>query len=165
LRESLEKTNQDMEDSFIRLKVALRGYKIVEKKLKGEKMGLKIRERGQGATEYLLMLAAVLVIVAVAIYYVTRAGGYPAISMNAASQGNGTILITVQAGSIAAGQWAYSISATQGSYTWVTATETLSAPSVTLDNARAAGTWYVNVKHIGTGHIYFNPDQVVTLPA
>ena len=128
-------------------------------------MGLKIREKGQGATEYLLMLAAVLVIVAVAIYYVTRAGGYPAISMNAAAQGDNQVILTVLSGSIAAGQWAYSVSSTQGSYSWVTPTYALAAPSVSLGSSYAAGTWFVNVKHIGTGHIYFNPDQVITLPA
>jgi uncharacterized protein (UPF0333 family) len=46
-------------------------------------------KRGQGATEYLLMLAAVLVIVAIAVYYVTSVGpsfsitpltGYPKVS-------------------------------------------------------------------------------------
>jgi len=128
-------------------------------------MGLKIRERGQGATEYLLMLAAVLVIVAVAIYYVTRAGGYPAISMNAAAQGDNQVILTVLSGSIAAGQWAYSVGSTQGSYSWVTPSYALSAPSVSLGSSYAAGTYYVNVKHIGTGHIYFNPDQVITLPS
>ena len=33
-----------------------------------------MKVKGQGATEYLLILAAVLVVVAVAVYYVTRAG-------------------------------------------------------------------------------------------
>jgi uncharacterized protein (UPF0333 family) len=126
-------------------------------------MGLKIRERGQGATEYLLMLAAVLVIVAVAIYYVTRAGGYPVVSMNAAPQGDNQIMITVLSGSIAKGQWQYSVTNTAGSYNWVTNnTDTLAAPGVSL-GSYSAGTWYVNVKHTSTGHIYFNPDQIVTL--
>lgn len=34
---------------------------------------MKLFKKGQGATEYLLMLAAVLVIVAIAVYYVTSA--------------------------------------------------------------------------------------------
>jgi hypothetical protein len=34
----------------------------------------RMKVKGQGATEYLLILAAVLVVVAVAVYYVTRAG-------------------------------------------------------------------------------------------
>jgi uncharacterized protein (UPF0333 family) len=128
-------------------------------------MELKIRERGQGATEYLLMLAAVLVIVAVAIYYVTRAGGYPAVSMNAAPEGDNQIMITVLSGSIAAGQWSYYVGqspSTSGSTFTTVSDRALAAPSVSL-GSYAAGTWYVNIKHIGTGHIYFNPDQIVTL--
>jgi hypothetical protein len=130
-----------------------------------KKMGLKIRERGQGATEYLLMLAAVLVIVAVAIYYVTRAGGYPAISMNAEAVGDNQVRLDVLSGSIAAGQWAYSVSTTSGTYTWVTGTMALGAPTVSLGATYAHGTYYVNVKHINTGHIYFSSDQVLTLPS
>jgi uncharacterized protein (UPF0333 family) len=38
-----------------------------------------MKVKGQGATEYLLILAAVLVVVAVAVYYVTRAPGAPTI--------------------------------------------------------------------------------------
>jgi len=126
-------------------------------------MRVKNKVKGQGATEYLLMLAAVLIIVAVAIYYVTRAGGYPAISMNVAATEN-RITITVLSGSIAAGKWAYSVSATEGTYTWVTPTEALDAPSVPIGDY-AAGTWYVNVKHTDSGHIYFSTDQAVTLPS
>ena len=125
-------------------------------------MGLKISKRGQGATEYLLMLAAVLVIVAVAIYYVTRAGGYPAVSMNAASPDN-HIRIDVLSGSIAAGQWAWSVSTTANQYTWVTGTVALAAPSVDLGTFTVGATEYVNVKHISTGHLYFASDQVVTV--
>ena len=137
-------------------------YKIVEKKLKVKKMVLKIGKRGQGATEYLLMLAAVLVIVAVAIYYVTRAGGYPAISMNATSPDN-HVHINVLSGSIAAGQWAWSVSISPNTYTWTTGTVALAAPSVDLGSQTLGTTVYVNVKHISTGHIYFTPDQVITV--
>jgi len=124
----------------------------------------KNKVKGQGATEYLLMLAAVLVIVAVAIYYVTRAGGYPAVAMNAANDGDNGIKISVLSGSIAAGEWAYSVSATEGSYSWTTGTEALDAPSVSI-GTYAAGTWFVNVKHLDSGHMYFSSDQTVTLPS
>jgi hypothetical protein len=124
-------------------------------------MVLKIRERGQGATEYLLMLAAVLVIVAVAIYYVTRAGGYPVVSMNAESVGD-SIRLDVLSGSIAAGQWQWSVSTTANTYTWVDGTVALAAPSVLLENG-LSGNYYVNVKHKTTGHIYFSSDQVLTV--
>lgn len=127
-------------------------------------MRIKNKVKGQGATEYLLMLAAVLVIVAVAIYYVTRAGGYPAISMNAESSGENGIKITVLSGSIAAGEWAYRVGSTDGGGSWVTGTEALDAPSVSI-GTYAAGTWYVNVKHLDSGHLYFTSDQTVTLPS
>ncbi|GAI19137.1 unnamed protein product, partial [marine sediment metagenome] len=44
---------------------------------------MKLFRKGQGATEYLLMLAAVLVIVAIAVYYVTSTGGFPTVSATA----------------------------------------------------------------------------------
>lgn len=125
-------------------------------------MGLKISKRGQGATEYLLMLAAVLVIVAVAIYYVTRAGGYPVVSMNAEAVGD-TIRLDVLSGSIAAGQWQWSVSTTANDYTWYDGTVALAAPSVALENSLAPNNYYVNVKHKTTGHIYFSSDQVLTV--
>jgi hypothetical protein len=129
-------------------------------------MGLKIGKRGQGATEYLLMLAAVLVIVAVAIYYVTRAGGYPAISMNATSPDN-HVYISVLSGSIAAGQWAYYVGTVPSSQAtssdWTTGDKPLAAPSVDLGTYTIGTTEYVNIKHISTGHIYFASDQVITV--
>lgn len=124
-------------------------------------MRVKNKVKGQGATEYLLMLAAVLVIVAVAIYYVTRAGGYPAVSMNAEVSDN-DIKITVLSGSIASGEWQYSVQATEDSHVWVDGTEALDAPSVILGDY-ASGKWYVNVKHTDSGHIYFTADQAVTV--
>jgi len=90
--------------------------------------------------------------------------GYPAISMSVAASGDNEIIIRVLSGSIEAGEWAYSVSDTVGAYNWVTGTEALIAPTVSL-GTYAAGTWYVNVKHIDSGHIYFGTDQVVTLPA
>ena len=128
-------------------------------------MRVKNKVKGQGATEYLLMLAAVLVIVAVAIYYVTRAGGYPAVSMNAANDGGDGIKIIVLSGSIAAGEYAYSVSTTDGSYSWTTGTEALDAPSVPIADNLADGTYYVNVKHLDSGHIYFADDQAVPVPS
>jgi hypothetical protein len=127
-------------------------------------MGLKIGKRGQGATEYLLMLAAVLVIVAVAIYYVTRAGGYPAISMNATSPDN-HVYISVLSGSIAAGQWEYYVGTTPSSSStvWTPGTVALAAPSVDLGEYTIGATEHVNIKHISTGHIYFASDQVITV--
>lgn len=122
---------------------------------------MRICEKGQGATEYLLMLAAVLVIVAIAVYYVTTAGaGYPAISATSAKHGDNEIRINVSTGSIPANEWAYSVSSTEGSYSWTTGTEILDAPYVSL-GTKAAGTYYVSLKHVDSGHLYFY-DQTQT---
>jgi len=122
---------------------------------------MRMCEKGQGATEYLLMLAAVLVIVAIAVYYVTTAGaGYPAISATSAKYGDNTIRINVSTGSIPANEWAYSISSTEGSYSWTTGTVELKSPYVSL-GSKASGTWFVSLKHVDSGHLYFY-DQTIT---
>jgi hypothetical protein len=53
---------------------------------------MKLPRRGQGATEYLLMLAAVLVIVAVAIYYVISTG--PAVITGTATKNGDNVIFT-----------------------------------------------------------------------
>jgi len=129
-----------------------------------------VKERGVSSA-IVIAIVAIIVIVAVGIglYVGTRGGeesrarGYPAISMNVEASGGNQIIIRVLSGSIAAGEWAYSVSATEGAYNWVTGTEALIAPTVSL-GTYAAGTWYVNVKHIDSGNIYFTTDQVVSLP-
>jgi len=117
---------------------------------------MRMYEKGQGATEYLLMLAAVLVIVAIAVYYVTTAGaGYPAISATSAKVGDNEIRINVSTGSIPANEWAYSVSLTEGSpYDWTTGTLELKSPYVTL-GTYASGSYFVSLKHVDSGHLYF----------
>ena len=122
---------------------------------------MKMFEKGQGATEYLLMLAAVLVIVAIAVYYVTTAGaGFPAITATSVKQGDNEIRINVTTGSIPTGEWAHSVSSTEGSYSWTDGTEILDAPYVSL-GTYAAGTYYVSLRHNDSGHLYFY-DQTLT---
>ncbi|GAI34203.1 unnamed protein product [marine sediment metagenome] len=123
---------------------------------------MRMCKKGQGATEYLLMLAAVLVIVAIAVYYVTTAGaGYPAISATSAKVDN-AIRINVTTGSIPTGEWAYSVSSTEGSpYTWTTGEVELTSPYVSL-GTYASGTYYVSLKHVDSAHFYFN-DQPQTV--
>ena len=119
-----------------------------------------LKKKGQGATEYLLMLAAVLVIVAIAVYYVTTTGGYPAVGA-APVDYDSTIRINVTTGSIPTGDWQYSVSATEGSYSWTDGTEKLDAPYVTIATGQS-GTKYVSLKHKPSGHIYF-ADRTVTI--
>lgn len=122
---------------------------------------MKMCEKGQGATEYLLMLAAVLVIVAIAVYYVTTAGaGFPALTVISAKVDN-EIRLNVTTGSIAANEWAYSVSQTEGDYIWTTGTLELASPYVSLDTY-VPGTYYVSLKHIDSAHFYFN-DRTITI--
>ncbi len=129
---------------------------------------MNLFKKGQGATEYLLMLAAVLVIVAIAVYYVTSTGGYPAVAVTTA-ENDSHIRLEVSSGSIASGQWQYSVQTSTGSSSWVDSDSELKAPYVVLDPTESgatytvsSGTYYVSLKHKSTGHIYFS-DQVVTL--
>jgi len=122
---------------------------------------MRLSKKGQGATEYLLMLAAVLVIVAIAVYYVTSTGGYPAVAVTAVKSGD-TIRINVDTGSIPLGDWQYIVSTTQGSDNWTDGTVELKAPYVVLDNACTTGNYYVSLKHTPSGHIYFS-DRTITI--
>ena len=120
-----------------------------------------LTKKGQGATEYLLMLAAVLVIVAIAVYYVTTTGGYPAVGA-APVDSDSTIRINVTTGSIPTGDWQYSVRTSEADYVWTEGTVKLDAPYVVIDNSVSAGTYYVGLKHKPSGHIYF-ADRTVTI--
>jgi hypothetical protein len=119
-----------------------------------------VKECAQGATEYTLILAAVLLVVAVAIYYVTRPPGFPILSATEAKQDN-EIRINVETGSIPAGDWQYSVSSTLGSYNWIDGNVELKAPYATLGTYNT-GNWYVSLRHKPSGHIYF-ADRTVTI--
>lgn len=91
-----------------------------------------------------------------------QAPPYPALSAAPATSDN-TIRIYVQTGSLSAGEWEYSVSQTEGSYSWVTGTEELSSPYVTLGTF-TQGIHYVSLRHIHplpTGHIYFTDVEVI----
>ena len=120
---------------------------------------MRLSKKGQGATEYLLMLAAVLVIVAIAVYYVTSTGGYPAVAATAVKYGDNTIRINVETGSIPAGDWQYSVSTTLGDYSWEDGTSELKAPYVVLDTY-TTDNYYVSLKHKPSGHIYFSDTKI-----
>ncbi|MFB0500802.1 MAG: hypothetical protein ACETWO_06020, partial [Candidatus Hadarchaeaceae archaeon] len=75
------------------------------------------KECGQSATEYLLILAAALVVVAVAAYYVTRGPSFPPLSATATHVDN-EIRVNIDTGSISAGDWQYSVSPIYGTYDW-----------------------------------------------
>jgi len=73
---------------------------------------MKLFKKGQGATEYLLMLAAVLVIVAIAVYYVTSTGPSAIITGTAVKSGdniNFTPSNTMVPATIAQADWEYAV--------------------------------------------------------
>jgi len=121
----------------------------------------KMNERAQGASEYLLMLAATLVLVAIAVYYVTTATPYPIVAAAPAVSDN-DIRIKVETGEIPTGDWQYSVSDTEGIYSWTDGTESLDAPYVTIAQNQLGGTYYVSLKHKPHDYIYFH-DRAVTI--
>lgn len=68
---------------------------------------MRLFEKGQGATEYLLMLAAVLVIVAIAVYYVTSAPGAPTI-VASVQLSAGTVTLRGETGCTEITDWSFS---------------------------------------------------------
>ena len=124
---------------------------------------MKLFRKGQGATEYLLMLAAVLVIVAIAVWYVTSAGGYPAVGVTATDNGS-HIRLDVVSGSIPAGDWQYQLQKnTLTGATWTGGDVELKAPYVVLGGPYTAGdNYHVALRHRPTGHIYI-ADQTLTI--
>ncbi len=74
---------------------------------------------------------------------------------------NGTIRINVLTGSIPSDDWDYSVSSTEGIYSWTTGTEQLDSPYVTLGTF-AQGTYYVSLRYKPSGRIYF-ADTPVTI--
>lgn len=111
------------------------------------------RECGQSATEYLLILAAVLVVVAVAVYYVTKGPSFPPVSTTAANVDN-EIRVNITTGSIPAGDWQYSVSTIYGTYDWKNEDVELKAPYVSL-GTYPPDNYYVSLKHQPSGHMYF----------
>jgi len=121
----------------------------------------RVEKCAQGATEYIIILAVVLVLGAVGIYYVSKPGGYPPLSAFPTGADN-DIRFNVETGEIPTCDWQYSISKTEGIYSWTYGTEKLDAPYVIIVTSQAAGTWYVSLKHDPSSHIYF-PYRKITI--
>jgi hypothetical protein len=115
-----------------------------------------VGRKGQGAIEYLLILAAVLIVVAGAVYYVTRTGGFPAMSMSAYLSGD-NVMLKVDSGTIKAGDWAYrgKTSAGEIKVNWTTGTDNLEpGATVNLGKLGLSAGDIVQIKHIPSGHVY-----------
>lgn len=122
--------------------------------------------KGQGAIEYLLILAAVLIVVAGAIYYVTRTGGFPTMSFTATLGSDNNIRLTVggPSGTIKDGDWQYRGKTSAGTVvgTWTDgsgelmegATVILSALQDYVNNGTLGVGDKVQIKHVPSGHVY-----------
>lgn len=78
---------------------------------------MKLFKKGQGATEYLLMLAAVLVIVAIAVYYVTSTTPSALIAGTAENSSNNIIFepdSTMTPETIPTADWEYAVYSSGG---------------------------------------------------
>lgn len=125
------------------------------------------RVKEKGVSSILVVVIAIVIIVATAagsVYVVTRGDGYPYPTVVATAGGSDNeIRIDVFKGSIAAGEWQYSVSSTSGSYSWTTGAESLNAPSVSL-GTYAVGTWYVSLRHKDSQYVYFADSQMTISP-
>jgi len=123
-----------------------------------------LKKRGQGATEYLLMLAAVLVIVAVAVFYILRsAPGGVAPSINAtvtdiaAAPTQVKLSVTSISSTVTTGNWKYVVYQTTQP-DWTTPNDNLEAGrdyTLTIGEpvAGGAGTYTVKIFHVPTSSV------------
>ncbi|KXA95531.1 hypothetical protein AKJ36_00355 [candidate division MSBL1 archaeon SCGC-AAA259I07] len=117
---------------------------------------ITLDKKAQGSTEYMLILAVVLV-VAGAIYFITRSGGnYPAVSAtpvakDANNDGSDDLVILVEANSIPSGEWKVVYNGTT-----VSPDEPLEQPQYIVDDNIPEDTYEVTLSHIPSGHVYFN---------
>ncbi|MEM3012724.1 MAG: class III signal peptide-containing protein [Candidatus Hadarchaeales archaeon] len=125
--------------------------------------------KGQGAIEYLLILAAVLIVVAGAVYYVTRTGGFPTMSFTATlgSDNNITLSVGGPSGTIKDGDWEYRGKTSAGTVrgTWTAgsgelsegATAVLSGLKTYVDAGQLGVGDKVQIRHKPSGHVYDVP--------
>lgn len=128
-------------------------------------MKISKKKAGQGATEYLLILAAVLVIVAVAVYYITRTTPKPNVQLTAQENSPTSIKLVGTGGTdtVAASDWQYAVYVSGGTATWNAGTTTLSSTTnIILASGLTTGTTYaVRVQHIPSGQYFV--DTTITL--
>ncbi len=123
------------------------------------------KRKGQGAVEYLLILAAVLIVVAGAVYYISRTGGAPTLTATAELQADNNIVLKVQSpsGTIKAEDWQYAAYAggtrvvewTDGPSDIAPGEEiTLEAAKAQVDAGNLGEDDTIKIKHEPSGHVY-----------
>jgi len=128
---------------------------------------MNMKQRSQGATEYLLILAVALVVVGAAIFFVMRAGPSQGLtpSINVGLDGNTGVATTVKmtvnsiSSTVTAGNWKYVVYKTTQP-DWTTPTENLAAGqdyTLTIGEpvAGGAGTYTVKIFHVPTSSVMF----------
>jgi hypothetical protein len=127
-----------------------------------------MKVKGQGATEYLLILAAVLVVVAVAVYYVTRAGAAaPNLTLMPYVKGENILIkaTTTSTDTVKAGDWEYVVylqgetapSPTTGTFDLTPNTDTR------LTSVSTSGTYVVRIRHKPSGKFLVDTTVSVSL--
>jgi hypothetical protein len=111
------------------------------------------------------MLAAVLVIVAIAVYYITAVAAPPTLAATGVLTDNDDIGIRITAAGprIASVDWEYAVVTTTGTpATWTGGGRAIGdvMEDITLVSDQAAGVYYVWVRHKPTGHIWVDGDTV-----
>jgi len=142
---------------------------------------MKMCKKGQGATEYLLMLAAVLVIVAIAVYYISTAGaGKPAVTMAAVfDTSDNSIDLQITSGSVPQSDWQFRIISSDGENyinssgaettddSWISGTgdiDPTNSPLELVDLAAGhdTGNYTVQIYHVASGSRYSDMTVNVT---
>jgi len=79
-----------------------------------------MNKRGQGTTEYLLMLAAVIIIIAVAVYYVSEIGSRTISASAKLDTSDNTVWLRGESGSSVVAGWSFEYQK-KGDNTWYSA--------------------------------------------
>ena len=115
---------------------------------------MRLFRKGQGATEYLLMLAAVLVIVAIAVYYIATAGAAkPAMTMSATITTDNKVQMLITSGALTAADYQWRILKPDGTVdtAWTDGTVDLapknSPVTLTTLTTPTTGNWKVQIYH------------------
>jgi hypothetical protein len=137
---------------------------------------MRMLKRGQGATEYLLMLAAVLVIVAIAVYYITATPVLPAMTMHAELENDGTnveVKMVITAGELVADDYKFKIINPKGEVEtdWTDGTTDLTPlnspvllDEYTIEVDNHEGTWTIKILYEPAGTAYKDFTPYISFP-